>query len=80
MTDFAQITSKALFFGSFGYIVFRIIRNKKLLANYPLLLERQREVLDERRRFLHDKSGGGVMDIFICRFPCSSLVQPLYGI
>ena len=52
-------------------MVSRIVHNKKILKNRQLLKEQLREEEDEGNQFLHDKSGGIVMDIFIF---CLSLI------
>lgn len=70
MTDFATIFSRITFFGGMIYVAYRISYNKKLLKNRQLLKEQLREEEDERNQYLHDKSGGIVMDIFLfCLLP-----------
>ena len=48
-----------------AYTVSRILHNKKLLQNRLLLKEQMLAETDERRRYLHDKSGGIVLDILL---------------
>ncbi|HIU31996.1 MAG TPA: hypothetical protein IAB66_07535 [Candidatus Caccousia avistercoris] len=65
MTRLADMFSDLVIFGGIVYMAVCIHRNKKLLAN-RLLLKEQRELeWDERRRFLHDKSGGLVVDVLL---------------
>lgn len=65
MSDLADIVSRTGFFGSFIYVIVRIVRNKKLLRNYYLLRLQMRKELEERNQYLHDKSGGTVMDLLL---------------
>ena len=65
MTDLAASTSRIIFFGGFIYIVYRIASLKKLLKNRLLLKEQMRLEQDERNQYLHDKSGGVVIDILL---------------
>ena len=65
MTGLAKQFSSFVFFGGLGYVSYRIIRNKKLLKNRMLLKEQLRMEQDERNQYLHDKSGGTVVDILL---------------
>ena len=65
MTPLADRVSRIGFFGGMDWVLWRIARNKKLLRNRGALREKQLEECDERRRYLHDKSGGIVMDIML---------------
>lgn len=53
------------FFGGLIYVAYRIVRNKKLLKNRMLLKEQLRMEQDERNQYLHDKSGGIIVDILL---------------
>lgn len=65
MTDFAARLSRIIYFGGLIFIGCRIYRNKKLLKNRQLLKEQLRQEQDERNQYLHDKSGGIVMDVLL---------------
>ena len=65
MTDLANIVSRIMIFGGIIYIVVRIIHNKKILNNRLLLKEQLLREHDERNQYLHDKSGGDVLDILL---------------
>ena len=65
MTDLANTASDVIFFGGFVYIIYRIHCNKKLLKNRMLLKEQMQMEQDERNQYLHDKSGGMVMDVLL---------------
>lgn len=65
MTDLANITSRVIFFGGFIYIAYRIHRNKNLLKDRAMLKEQMQAEQDERNQYLHDKSGGVVMDLLL---------------
>lgn len=67
MDRLAQITSRLLFFGGIGWVVWRLLRNKRLLEDRQLLRQEQLRERDEGSRYLHDKSGGIVWDaLFVC--------------
>ena len=61
----ASTVSRILFFGGGIYVAARIAHNRKLLQNKSLLRAQRRKEQDERERFLHDKSGGTVMDVLL---------------
>ena len=63
MTNFADIASRIIFFGGLIYIIYRIVYWKKVLKNSLLLKEQMLIEQDERNQYLHDKSGGAVLDI-----------------
>lgn len=65
MTPLASQVSRIGFFGGMAYVLYRIYRLKKLLSNRGALREKQLEELDERRRYLHDKSGGTALDCLL---------------
>lgn len=65
MTDFADTISKIILFGGMIYVFFRISYNKKLLKDKLLRLDEEIKETDERKKFLHDKSGGVVFDILL---------------
>lgn len=65
MTDLAKNVSRIIYFGGLGYVIYRIIQNKKLHKNRKQLKEQLQAELDERNQYLHDKSGGIVMDILL---------------
>ena len=65
MTDLASQFSRIVFFGGMIYVITRIVHNKKLLGNRLLRKEQMLEEMDERNRYLHDKSGGIVLDILL---------------
>ena len=65
MTGLAKQFSSFVFFGGLIYVAYRIVRNKKLLKNRMLLKEQLRMEQDERNQYLHDKSGGIIVDILL---------------
>ena len=65
MTDLAKSVSRIIFFGGFIYVCYRISKNKKLLKNRLLLKKQMLIEQDERNQYLHDKSGGTVLDILL---------------
>ena len=65
VTDLADMVGDIIFFGGIIYVISRIIHNRKLLKNRMLLKEQHLSEQDERNQYLHDKSGGTVMDILM---------------
>ncbi|MBC8609539.1 Uncharacterised protein [uncultured Ruminococcus sp.] len=65
MSDFATAASRIIFFGGLIYLVSRICYHKKLLKNRQLLKDHLRAEQDERNQYLHDKSGGTVLDVLL---------------
>lgn len=65
MTDLAVLVSKIIIFGGMIYVIYRLRYNKKLLSNQHLLASQSVKEADEREQFLHDKSGGLVINILL---------------
>lgn len=65
MTRLAGTVSRLIFFGGAVYVFRRIYYNKSLLKNRMLLKKQMQMEQDERNRYLHDKSGGMVMDVLL---------------
>ena len=65
MTQLADFVTTVIVFGGLGYCLYSIYYYKKLLRDRSRLQDKAREEADERRRFLHDKSGGRILDILI---------------
>ena len=79
MTNFAGITSKVIFFGGILFILRRILRYKKLLKNKALLKEQMQTELEERKQYMHDKSGGAVLDILLLFLLFATVTTALYN-
>ena len=65
MTDLAQFAYRAIFFGGLAYAIARLVGYKKMLRDRLRLREQLLAERDERNRYLHDKSGGLVMDALL---------------
>ena len=78
MTDLASQFSRIVFFGGMIYVITRIVHNKKLLGNRLLRKEQMQEETDERNRYLHDKSGGIVLDILLACLLFITLTASLF--
>lgn len=78
MTDLASQFSRIVFFGGMIYVITRIAHNKKLLGNRLLRKEQMLEETDERNRYLHDKSGGIVLDILLACLLFITLTASLF--
>lgn len=78
MTELAGIFSRLTFFGGMAYVISRIVHNKKLLNNRLLLKEQMLTEQDERNQYLHDKSGGIVLDILLACILFITLTASLF--
>lgn len=62
MTDLAENVSKIIYFGEGFYLIYRIVQNKKILTNKKLLEEHMEAEQEARIRYLHEKSGGTLLN------------------
>ncbi len=79
MSRLAQIVSRVIFFGGLAWVAVAIVRTKRLLKSRAALRESQLRELDERNRYLHDKSGGAVMDVMLLALLFTTLTASLYN-
>lgn len=79
MTPLAEAVSRILFFGGLVFIGCRIAHNKKLLKSRARLKEQMEAERDERSRYLHDKSGGVVMDAMLVCLLFATLTASLFN-
>lgn len=74
MSELADRVSTCILFGGMIYVITRIIHwNKVLKDNYVIQAEFAAEA-DERREFLHYKSGGLLFDIMLFALLCITCV------
>lgn len=78
MTDLAQGVYRIIFFGGMSWFINRIVHNKKLLANRRLCREQMLAEQDERNQYLHDKSGGVVVDILLVSLMVATVTAALF--
>ncbi len=78
MTQLANTFCRIVFFGGMVYVISRIVHNKKLLGNRLLRKEQMLRETDERNRYLHDKSGGFVLDILLACLLFITLTASLF--
>ena len=64
-TGLSQLSYKALYFGGVIYTIYKIHYNRSLLKNKEKLRQEKILALDERTQWVHEKSGGPIMDIFL---------------
>ena len=79
MTDLAKRVSRIIFFGGLVWVICRIVHNRRLLKDEALRRENMLIELDERNRYLHDKSGGIVWDILAVCLLLITLTASLYN-
>lgn len=63
ITQFADTVGTLILFGGLGWVVYKIVKNKKLLKSSGMMKDKMLEEMDERNQYLHDKSGGIVWDM-----------------
>ena len=78
ITELAAAVSKAVFFGGLGWLLWRISFHKRLLKSRAMMQDRLWREQDERRRYLHDKSGGAVMDALLAVLLCATVTAALF--
>lgn len=79
MTPLASNTVRLIVFGGMGVLIARIIHNKRLLADRIRRREQMDRELEERRQYLHDKSGGVVVDILLVLLLFANAVAASYN-
>lgn len=79
MTTLADDVSRTIFFGGMFHVICRIVHNHKLLKNRLLLKEQMKNEQDERNQYLHDKSGGLVMDVLLICLLFVTLTTSLFN-
>lgn len=79
MTQLAQVTSRVLYFGGLIWVLAAIARTKKLLRDRAAMRENRLREQDERRLYLHDKTGGAVIDILLLLLLFTTLTAALYN-
>lgn len=65
ITRFADMVSDIIFFGGLVWLGRCIVRTKKLLNDQRLRSQQWLEEQDERNRYLHDKTGGTVLNLLL---------------
>lgn len=79
MTDLADFISRFVFFGGMIYVITRIVHNRKLLRDRLRMKEQMRREQDERNQYLHDKSGGTVLDILLMILLFATVTAALFN-
>ena len=64
-TGLSQLSYIALYFGGVIYTIYKTHYNRSLLKNKEKLRQEIILALDERSQWVHEKSGGPIMDIFL---------------
>lgn len=78
-TKLAADFSRIVFFGGLGVVIWRLIHNKKLLKDRLLLRQDAAKARDERQQYLHDKSGGMVVDVLLVCLLVMALTASMYN-
>ena len=78
-TKLADDFGRIVFFGGLVVVIWRLVHNKKLLKDRLLLQQDAARVRDERQQYLHDKSGGLVVDILLVCLLLMALTASFYN-
>lgn len=65
MNRLAEIVSRVIFFGGMLWVISKIVRNRRMLADKRQMKEQLLWEQDERNRRLHEKTGGLVWDAML---------------
>ena len=67
------------FFASLGVVIWRLVHNKRLLNDKLLMKQDATKNRDERRQYLHDKSGGLVVDVLLVCLLFMAMTAAMYN-
>ena len=67
------------FFASLGVVIWRLVHNKRLLNDKLLMKQDAAKNRDERRQYLHDKSGGLVVDVLLVCLLFMAMTAAMYN-
>lgn len=79
MTPLANFVSDVILFGGMIFAGCRIRFNRKLLSSKARLKQKQMDEQDERNQYLHDKSGGIVVDILLAALLFTTVTAALFN-
>ena len=79
MTSFANDVSRTIFFGGLVYVIYRLYKNKTLLKDRIGLKKQMQIEQDERNQYIHDKSGGLVVDLLLLFLLFTTLTASLFN-
>lgn len=68
------------YFISLGVVIWRLVHARKLLKNRLLLKQEALRARDERERYLHDKSGGVVVDVLLVAQLFMTMTASFYSV
>ena len=77
MSTLADDVSRTIFFGGMGWVIYRIVRNKRLLQDKYALQQSMLHETDERNRSIYEKSGGIVWDVLFFALLFTTLTTSL---
>ena len=77
-TRLAESFGGIAFFGSLGVAIWRLVHNKRLLKD-RLLMKQDAQKRDERAQYLHDKSGGVVVDALLVCLLFMAMTAAMYN-
>ena len=78
-TRLASSFGSLTFFGSLGVAIWRLVHNRRLLRNRLLMRQEAARERDERERYLHDKSGGLVVDVLLVCLLFMAMTAAMYN-
>ena len=78
-TRLAGTFGNLAFFGGLGVAIWRLVHNKRLLKNKLLMKQDAAKRRDEREQYLHDKSGGLVVDVLLVCLLFMAMTAAMYN-
>ena len=78
-TRLASTFGSLAFFGSLGVVIWRLVHNRRLLKDKLLMKQEAAQSRDEREQYLHDKSGGLVVDVLLVCLLFMAMTAAMYN-
>lgn len=78
-TKWADQFGRIVFFGGLGVAIWRLVHHKRVLKDKLLMKQEAMKGRDEREQYLHDKSGGVVVDVLLVCLLFMALTASFYN-
>ncbi len=79
LPEMARTVSDLMFFGGLAFLIWRLVRNRRLLRDRELRKEQFCQEQDERNRFLHNQSGGIVLDFLLAALFIATMTAGMFS-
>lgn len=78
-TKWADQFGRIVLFGGLGVVIWRLVHHKRVLKDKLLMKQEAMKSRDEREQYLHDKSGGVVVDVLLVCLLFMALTASFYN-